>query len=174
VILLLIEIFIIPGFGLTGVAGILCIMAGLFGILIKNAPNEIPWPKEQVEWDLFLDNLAGISGGFLIFLILAYLLSKYLLPKGLFIKGLILTDAVPSVDLPISTTGASQSAGTNLQIGDRGEVISICRPAGQAKFGDKVVDVVSEAAFIEAGKRVVVQKIRGNRVVVREQKEVGK
>jgi membrane-bound serine protease (ClpP class) len=171
VILLMIEIFIIPGFGVTGVAGIICIMAGLFGILIKNAPNEIPWPKGKPEWDLFLDNLAGISGGFLIFLILAYLLTKYLLPKGLFIKGLVLTDTVPSADLPISATGMPQASQKALAAGDVGEVVSICRPAGQARFGDKIVDVVSEAAFIQIGKKVVIRQIRGNRVVVKEYEE---
>jgi membrane-bound ClpP family serine protease len=43
--------------------------------------------------------------------------------------------------------------------------------SGQARFGDKIVDVVSEAAFIQNGKKVVVLQIRGNRVVVKEHKE---
>jgi len=171
VILLLIEIFVIPGFGVTGVAGIICILAGLFGMLIKNAPDEIPWPQEPIEWDIFLDNLAGISGGVLIFLILAYILAKYLLPKGLFIKGLVLMDTVPAAALQISATGISTESESALQVGDLGEVVSICRPAGQAKFGGQIVDVVSEAEFIEVGKKVIVQRIHGNRVVVREYEE---
>lgn len=171
VILLLIEIFIIPGFGVTGVAGILCIFAGLFGMLIRNAPDELPWPKEKMEWDILFDNLAGITGGFLVFLILAYLLAKYLFPKGTFIKGLVLTDTVPSADLPISATGIPQASEKMLQVGDRGEIVSICRPAGQARFGEKIVDVVSEAAFIQPGRKVIVLKIRGNRVVVKEYEE---
>ena len=59
----------------------------------------------------------------------------------------------------------------SLQIGDIGKVVSILRPAGEARFGDKIVDVVSEAAFIETGKTVIVQSIQGNRVLVREHKD---
>ncbi len=171
VILLLIEIFIIPGFGLTGAAGIFCIFAGLFGMLIKNAPDELPWPREPLEWDILIDNLAGISGGFLVFLIVAYLLAKYVMPKGLFIRGLVLTDTVPAAALRISATGADESSQSELQIGDIGRIVSVCRPAGQARFGDRIVDVVSQADFIETGKKVVVRQIRGNRVVVQELEE---
>lgn len=170
-VLLLIEIFLIPGFGVTGIAGIFCLMAGIFGIMVKNAPNEIPWPKGKMEWALFLDNMAGISGGIILFFAAAYLLTKYVLPKGTFIKGLILTETVPAADLPISASGSGLDIQKPLAAGDIGEVVSICRPSGQARFGDKIVDVVSEAAFIQNGKKVVVLQIRGNRVVVKEHKE---
>ena len=40
--------------------------------------------------------------------------------------------------------------------------------------GDQIVDVVSQAAFIDAGTKVIIQQIRGNRVVVRPCEENGK
>ncbi len=171
IVLLLIEIFIIPGFGLTGAAGILCMLAGLFGMLIKNDPDEFPWPQGNGQWKDFLDNLTGVSFGFLLFLILAYLLAKYFFPKGFFIKGLVLKDAVPSAVLPISATGLPVHQQSPLQPGDVGIVVSTCRPAGQARFGDKIVDVVSEAEFINPGKTVVIRRISGSRVIVKEQEK---
>lgn len=171
IVLLLIEIFIIPGFGLTGAAGIFCILAGLFGMLIKNAPDEFPWPQGDGEWKDFLDNLTGFSLGFLLFFIAAYLLTKYFFPRGFFIKGLVLKDSVPSASLTISATGLPENQGKTLRPGEVGVAVSTCRPAGQARFADKIVDVVSEAAFIEPGKSVVICRISGNRVIVKEQEK---
>lgn len=171
IVLLLIEIFIIPGFGLTGAAGLFCILAGLFGMLIKNGPDEIPWPQGNGEWKEFLDNLTGISLGFLLFVVIAYLLAKYFFPKGFFIKGLVLKDTVPSASLAVSSTGLPDRPEKPLQPGDTGVVVSTCRPAGQARFDDKIVDVVSEAEFIDPGKTVVIRRISGNRVLVKEQEE---
>lgn len=173
IVLLLIEIFVIPGFGLTGTAGILCIFAGLLGMMIKNSPDEFPWPKGEGEWEVFLDNLTGLSLGFLLFFIIAYLLAKYCFTKGTLLKRLVLTESVPSVSLSISATGLPEGEETPLQSGDIGIVVSTCRPAGMARFGDKIVDVVSEGEFIESGRTVVIQKISGNRVIVKEQEKKG-
>ncbi|HOK65511.1 MAG TPA: NfeD family protein [Anaerohalosphaeraceae bacterium] len=171
IVLLLIEIFIIPGFGLTGAAGIFCILAGLFGMLIKNAPDEFPWPQGDGQWKEFLDNLTGVSLGFLLFIVIAYLLAKYVFPKGFFVKGLVLKETVPSASLSVIATGLPEHQEKTLQPGDIGKVVSTCRPAGQARFGDKIVDVVSEAEFIEPGKTVVICRISGNRVIVKEQEK---
>ena len=44
IVLLLVEIFVLPGFGVAGILGIVCVLVGLFGMLIRNAPDELPWP----------------------------------------------------------------------------------------------------------------------------------
>jgi membrane-bound serine protease (ClpP class) len=59
----------------------------------------------------------------------------------------------------------------SVQVGERGEVVSALRPAGKAKFGAAIVDVVAEAEFLEKGTPVVIIEIHGNRVVVRGVKE---
>ena len=41
------------------------------------------------------------------------------------------------------------------------------RPAGKARFGSLLVDVVSEGEFLEDGARIEVVERFGNRVVVR-------
>jgi membrane-bound serine protease (ClpP class) len=47
-----------------------------------------------------------------------------------------------------------------------GEVLSTLRPAGTARLENRRVDVVSRGEVIEAGQRVRVIELRGNRVVV--------
>ena len=51
-------------------------------------------------------------------------------------------------------------------LGQTGQALTTLRPAGRVKFGDRVVDVVSEGGYIERGSAVQVLKVAGNRVVV--------
>lgn len=51
-------------------------------------------------------------------------------------------------------------------VGREGEVVSPLRPAGHARIADRRVDVVSRGESIDAGVRVRVLEVTGNRVVV--------
>ena len=168
VILLLIELFVIPGFGIAGFTGIALIFAGLFGMLIKNAPNEFPWPSTNVEWADFNQSIIALLLGFSSFLICAWLLSKYL-TKIPFLNKLILepNTSVSEIIMPVNMTRPKESETESLHVGDIGEVISTLRPTGKAKFSDAIVDVVAEGDFVNNGTKVEVIKIQGNRVVVK-------
>jgi len=53
-------------------------------------------------------------------------------------------------------------------VGKTGEVITELRPSGTARIDGRPVDVISEGAFIQKGKSIVVLSVNGSRVVVRE------
>jgi membrane-bound serine protease (ClpP class) len=55
-----------------------------------------------------------------------------------------------------------------VSVGDWGIADSLLRPAGRARFGRNIVDVVSEGSLIEPGRQIRVIEIEGNRVVVME------
>jgi len=170
ILLLLVEFLILPGFGIAGFSGIVCIFAGLFGMLIKNPPDKLPWPQDAIAWSDFTWGVVGLSVGFVGFIVLAWLLSKYL-PRIQFLSGLILVPAVPrqSGEIPLSMTTPPESKTVSVNLGDAGEVVSILRPTGKAKFGDAIVDVVAEAEFLDKGTKVEIIEIHGNRVVVKKQ-----
>jgi membrane-bound serine protease (ClpP class) len=172
ILLLLIEFLVLPGFGIAGFLGIVFIFAGLFGMLIKNPPGEWyrykPWPETPLDWQIFTKGVLGLSVGFAGFVVLAWVLSKYL-PRIQFLSGLILAPAVPRQggEIPLSMTTPPESKTVSVNLGDAGEVVSILRPTGKAKFGDAVVDVVAEAEFLDKGTKVEIIEIHGNRVVVK-------
>lgn len=167
VILLSIEVFVIPGFGITGFFGIVFMFGGIFGMLVRNPPGEVPWPKSEFAWELFVDGLAGLSVGFVGFLCLAYLFARYL-PHMYFLRGLMLQPATAGEQLPPSiTSAASRSTRIELKIGDIGTVVSPLRPAGQARFTQATVDVITVGEFLENDTEVKIMEIHGNRVVVR-------
>jgi len=168
IILLMVEFFVLPGFGIAGFSGIMCILVGLFGMLVKNPPGRLPWPEGPENWDLFVGGVLGLSFGFLGFVVLAWVLAKYL-PKLQFLSGLMLvpTAAKRGTEMEVSMTAPPESETVGVKVGDLGEVISTLRPTGKAEFGDAVVDVVAEAEFLDKGTKVEIIEIHGNRVVVR-------
>ena len=59
---------------------------------------------------------------------------------------------------------------TTVRAGDTGETLTDLRPSGSARISGRLVDVVTEGAFVAHGARVVVVASDGMRVVVRERK----
>ncbi|EGK57460.1 nodulation efficiency protein D [Centipeda periodontii DSM 2778] len=53
-------------------------------------------------------------------------------------------------------------------VGKSGEVLTELRPSGTARIDGRPVDVISEGAYIQKGKHIVVLSVNGSRVVVRE------
>jgi membrane-bound serine protease (ClpP class) len=165
IVLILIEFLVLPGFGIAGILGTVFLLAGLFGMLVKNAPDQIPWPQGPEDWTVLRDGVLGLTYGFVGGGVLAWIVSRYL-PKLPFMSGLILVPtAAAGAPARISLTAPPQSAPA-LRLGDKGQVTSKLRPAGKARFGDAVVDVVATAEFLEEGTAVEVIEIHGNRVVV--------
>ncbi len=168
IVLLLIEVFVLPGFGIAGILGISMILLGLFGMLIRNAPDELPWPHTPADWDSLSSGVLSLALGFMGFLVLAWIVSRYL-PKLPFMSGLILTPGTAGRGgrLQVSMTAPPESAGRQLQVGDAGDAITRLRPAGKARFGDATVDVVAAGEFLDKGARIVIIEINGSRVVVK-------
>lgn len=169
IVLLLIELFVLPGFGIAGILGIAMILVGLFGMLIRNAPDELPWPETAADWDSLSSGVLSLGLGFAGFLLLAWILSRYL-PKLPFMSGLILAPSTggSGAGSQVSMTAPPESSERQLRVGDVGEVVSRLRPAGKARFNDAIVDVVATGEFLEKGTRVAIITINGSRVVVKQ------
>jgi membrane-bound serine protease (ClpP class) len=61
-----------------------------------------------------------------------------------------------------------------LQVGDAGEAVTRLRPAGKARFGDALVDVVATGEFLDKGTELEIIAINGSRVVVKKMRQGGK
>ncbi|HEX42379.1 MAG TPA: hypothetical protein ENN81_10020 [Phycisphaerales bacterium] len=163
IVLLLVEVFVLPGFGIAGTLGIACILAGLLGMLVKNAPGELPIPRGPEDWNVFAAGVLSLAAGFAGFVVLAMLSARFL-PRMRLFSGLLLTAG--------ASAGASEATGqsvggSDLKVGDRGVVVSTLRPVGRARFADRLADVVARAGIVEKGTAVEVDEIHGNRVVVK-------
>lgn len=170
IILILVELLVLPGFGVAGILGIVFFLGGLLGMLVRNAPGELPWPRGPHDWAVLTDGVLGILYGIVGFVVVATVLSRYL-PRMRFLSGLILapTPAGPGGRAagPMTGTAPSDGSGDGVHVGDVGKAISNLRPSGKARFAGDVVDVVATAEFLDRGTEVEIIEIRGNRVVVK-------
>ena len=169
IVLLLVELFVLPGFGIAGLLGVACLFAGLFGMLVRNAPDELPWPDTPADWESISSDVLALAAGFAGFLVLAWLISRFL-PRTRFGTGLILDPSSAGAgrgDSQVSTGRSSEPLAPAVRVGDIGTVVSRLRPAGKVRFGDTPVDVVAEGEFLDVAARVEIMAIRGSRVVVR-------
>jgi membrane-bound serine protease (ClpP class) len=156
-ILIGVEIFILPGHILPGLFGVLAVLVSILWAMIEKFPGG-PTIPALPKFQLPLLNLgAGIVGAAILVGILARWLPKTKGPLG----GLI-------TQRNLDSSQGFSSADTHAELlGLTGETLSSLRPSGTARFGDTVVDVISEGEFIAAHEKVTVQKISGARVLVR-------
>jgi membrane-bound ClpP family serine protease len=158
-VLLAIEIFVLPGFGVTGVSGIILIVVSLVLVLLE----QMPATSEQ--WLNLGTAVTTVAVGLIAGLCAAMVLARYL-PNMPYANRLILQPPVDESDPAAETTPEGAQAASLL--GAIGVAATTLRPAGKAQFGEQFVDVVAEGDYVDAGARVQVIEIEGNRIVVKE------
>lgn len=151
ILLLALEIFVIPGFGIAGVLGIVAILAGLVLSLVGAGDTS----------EVIL-KAAGRVVFSLLFALIASLVILRFLPRLPFGRRLILETGL----------GAGHKYGSapdsdRRWLGKKGRTSSTLRPAGIAEIEGERVDVVSDGELIDAGQLVEVTRVDGNRIVVR-------
>lgn len=153
--LILVEVFIIPGFGIAGISGIIMILASLFLSLVSQDPF--------LDWDDVSGAIIQLSVALLAALILLVLLARFL-PKSNIFKKFVLSEEEKAEAGYISRSDYSEL------LGAEGVSLTTLRPAGTAEINGKRVDVVTDSEYIENGKPIIVTAVEGMRVVVKEKK----
>ncbi len=156
IVLLALEIFVIPGFGVTGISGIILIFVSLFLALTPNGPF--------FNYENISIAIIQLTGAIVGALILIFLLAKFL-PKTNAFNRLILANEEKADQGFVSYPSEKEL------LGAEGIALTTLRPAGTAEFNGKRVDVVADWEYVERGKRIKVLRVEGIKVVVKEVKE---
>jgi membrane-bound serine protease (ClpP class) len=163
--LLALEIFVIPGFGVFGVSGILL----LIGSLVM-ASHTFAGMTAGERFNESMSSLGTLAGALATVIAVAIVLNRFL-PSIPFLNRLILTPPghVADEHAPHLNPGMFRQSSDELpvSVGQEGFAASMLRPAGKASFGDQFLDVVSDGAFIEHGTKIEIIQISGKRIVVR-------
>lgn len=157
---LALEIFVIPGFGVFGLAGGALVIASL---VLASQTFVIPQNSYQVsQLPTSLWTVVGAGAG----VIVALSLLRRFLPNAPFFKQIMLEPPVSEdlAELERRETIIDRSP----LLGQQGVAVTPLVPAGKARFGDQLIDVLSDGELIERGTTVEVIEALGNRVVVRQ------
>lgn len=138
--------FFMPGFGLPGIAGIICALAGIF-LTGQNASQRI------------------VVGVITIVIIAVMLVISIVIFSSKKIKSPIKLDT----DLQGKNLFIDEKDMEYL-IGKRGFAISDLRPAGKGEFDGVKLDVMSSNYYIKKDAALVITEVKNNRIIVEEEK----
>ena len=150
--LILLEVLVIPGFGIAGLGGIGLMIYGLYLLLLP----DIPVGEEVLgqAMDGFLIGLVGAVIG-LVLLVKLMIKTKF-------------WEQLTAPDTQKKEEGYSNTPGWESLQGETGIADTDLHPSGWVRVKDQRIFVVSEGEFIEEGKEIKILSVDGNRVLVRE------
>lgn len=144
-ILIVFEIFVIPGFGVAGISGIILMVSGLLLALIGN----INFNFKGIEMNEFLRATLIVFSGLGLSTILIIYLSSRIGRPGIFRKVALATDLEGTVSVPMEPLSL---------VGKTGTAATVLRPSGKVLLDGEYYDAVALRDFIEKGEEVVVKR----------------
>ena len=142
-ILLALEIFVIPGFGITGLGGIAALFTSLYFL----------FPTPEIAF-------SALATVLLLSIVATVILLK-------FFGGSRFWQRIALGESQTKEAGYLAQEDQKDLVGKAGLTVTPLRPAGIVDLSGKRVDVVSEGGFIDRGRVVQVVEIEGNRIVVK-------
>ena len=155
VVLVLVEVFFVPGLGVPGVLGLIFVIAALVLALI-GVPLDVSF-ETGVLADAMTRVLLSLLGAFVLALVFMRLLSKTAMGRAL-----VLEDA---------ETGFLSAPSASDLVGQTGEALTDLRPAGKVVVDGERHEATSEREFIPRGSRVRVIGTDGPALVVRPEED---
>lgn len=157
IILLGVEVFVIPGFGLAGAAGIAFMVSGLILSLIYNVGFNfefaIPSQIYSAFFTVIISTVFGMFGSFWI------------------AKRLFTTTALSHMVLSASQPSSEGFVGVDIKeaklVGEEGSAFTVMRPSGKVMINDQLHDATALTGFIEKGEKVKVVKFETAQLFVR-------
>ncbi|MDR1455002.1 MAG: nodulation protein NfeD [Tannerella sp.] len=154
VILVALEIFVIPGFGVTGIGGMVLVVTGFVLALLNNATFRFDGVSGGDVGRAFLT----VSVGTVLGMAIMIWLSNRIGARGLF-RGMALNaDLQEAVSVP-SLSGL---------VGREGRAVTVLRPSGKVMIGDEWYDGISASGFIEKGADIRVVRFENAQLYVEE------
>lgn len=143
--LIAVEIFVIPGFGVAGIAGIVLTVGSLFLIMVNNDAFDFEFvPSSNLFYSLAAA-LGGTLGGILLLLIGG---SK--LPETRFFRRIALTDTQNRSEGYVSVQFNEPL------LGKRGVAETVLRPSGKVMIDGKIYDAYTRGDYIQKGQTIEV------------------
>jgi len=151
-VLVLVEVFVLPGVGVFGIFGGLAMLLGVYLSLLGSLPTAVDFSRAS----------SVLSAALAMVLVSSWLLLRRLPSnRRLHRLGIFLGEATDR------ETGFVSAVARVELLGKEGVAMTDLRPSGTGLFGEERVDVVSESEWIEAGSPIRIIASEGYRQVVR-------
>ena len=146
--LIILEVFVIPGFGVAGILGLILMLVSVFYIFFQNT-DDVNTALLWLSVSIILTSVLAI-------------VATIFLPKSAPFQRFALS-TVMSTDQGYHSAGAQDFQSF---IGKTGVALTPLRPAGTARIDNKRLDVVTVGDFIAQNTRVKVLEVEGSKISV--------
>ena len=159
VVFIIIELFVVPGFGLFGIGGIFMVIVAL--VL---AGQDFIVPSNDAQFEKLARSILPIFGAFGGVIAGGFLLQK-VFPNSPLFKRLALEPPKPR-EANIDGTDREAVVDWSHLLGSKGEAVTRIMPSGKARIDGKVYDVITDGQVVQKGESIEVIEAVANRVVV--------
>jgi membrane-bound serine protease (ClpP class) len=155
IILIMLEVFVIPGFGIFGITGLFTSIGSLILIMLNNDLFDFTFVLSK---DLVNSSLSVLISVFSFLLIILF-------------GGIKLTDTKAFKNIALGETqevskGYISNKYSNDIIGKKGKSFTVLRPSGKVIINDKIYDASTEGSFIEKNQKIIVSSTEGSSLKV--------
>jgi membrane-bound serine protease (ClpP class) len=145
ILLIVLEIFVIPGFGIAGISGIVLTLGALILVMLNNDVLDFSFVKAGEIFAAAITILAGLVGS----LILIFFGGVRLTNTNLFKRI-----ALQSVQQ--RSEGYTSNFKTESYIGKIGVAYTVLRPSGKILIDDNLYDAYTRGDYIQKDEKVIV------------------
>jgi membrane-bound serine protease (ClpP class) len=157
VLLVAVEIFAIPGFGLIGISGVAIIILGLLLSLLSNRGFDF----SNVGYLMIIKALLIVVISFFLSILSSILISKKIFTTNVF--GELALNSIEKKELGFN----SENARFKVQVGRVGVASTNLRPAGKIEIENDIFNALAENGFIEKGETILVSRYENSNLIVK-------
>ena len=155
-VLIALEVFVIPGFGIAGLSGLILTIGGLSLVMINNDVLDFSFVPAGELLTAILTTLIGLLGAVVL----------------MFFGGVGFTESklfrrVALVDVQDSKEGFTSNFHARSYLGEEGTAFTVLRPSGKVIIGEDVLDAYTRGEFIDEGERIKVIDEEGTSLKVK-------
>lgn len=161
-ILLLLEVFVIPGFGIAGIAGFLCLLGS--GAMLFLAGD---WSEFQLDNPFTLDAVQRVLLSTVLAFVVLFLMMRFLPREDTGPGGRLILGNRLAAGTGVVTPGFAGAERDEDLVGQEGQAVTPLRPAGKVRIGGRRFEAETEGGFIERGQAVRVLRTEAGRTIVR-------
>jgi membrane-bound serine protease (ClpP class) len=162
-LIILVELFVLPTFGLLGVIGAVFFMIGLLGMMLPGADSisyEFDTRTLNASGEVFFKRLAWLSASLLVGVSIIAVMARYITPKFAAFSKFVLVGHEQEGYI------ANDKPNELPQPGTKGKAMTNLRPAGKVIIEDNIYDAISYGVYIEKNTIIIVEKLDGSTIVV--------
>ena len=159
IVLIALEVFVIPGFGVAGIAGISCVVMALIFVMIDNDFFNFDYVPSGELGTAAVVVFAGMLGAMVLIFSLGYRFTE----SKMFSKVALMGEQRKS-------DGYTSSFYTIDLMGKEGVVFSTLRPSGRVEIDGEIYDAYTRGEYVEKGEKITVISQEGTSLKVRSKK----